>query len=731
VNNTKEIRIMVKAYTKESIELAPADQSQLDPRILSVNGLSFSVAHDSSSRAQMTASQLGQALVIKGASNKIIQTGVESEFRKYTLGERAPGNILILEVLSRYDESGIGYDSIRLNPETVLIYEDRDTREIGMISLRSYCSKHTYFGFQYKPGAGHTMIRKGAFIPKDTVFLDSPNVSDQGDYRLGTECITAFITAPGGAEDAIVVSDQAIKKFRYNTYQTRTVGYGKDHFALNLYGNDDIYKPFPDIGDTIRSDGLLMALRPYEPAILAPVMMSYKDCQTVDYMFDKKVYADGPGGRVIDIIVHHDINATSKSPVIDKQALKYYTARKKFLERVLGIHKDLNKRFGAALRLTPEFSSLVVTAISVVGESRGNRSSGDVRPAQKVKLIHRQQLIDLFQIEFVIEYEIQANLGSKLTDLHGGKGVICEIKKHEEMPKDEYGHVAEIIVDPNGTLARMNLGRAYEPYLTDMADTVHQQLCQMAGIHKNMREKDVRQHLLGLPKESIESLFGHLYGMYKIATPEVSELIESGEVGADRIKYMTTILSHGITLWMPTDAQKGLMDVVSDLEESIYKPNYAPVQYVGNSGKHRTTRQAVRLGKLHILVLEKDGRDGNSVASPRSQVHGVPAQITKEGKYADAARKNPIRGTDEAGIRILAANCDEGEFAAEVIDRNNSPASHALVCLSILTADKPSNIDYNIDRVEHPLGSSRPMQFINHMAECAGWKFEFSPYVAK
>lgn len=305
------------------------------------------------------------------------------------------------------------------------------------------------------------------------------------------------------------------------------------------------------------------------------------------------------------------------------------------------------------------------------------------------------------------------------------------------MPKDKFGRVAEIIVDPNGTLARMNLGRAYEPYLTDLAVMEHQKLCAMAGVRKNSREKEVRQQLLTLPKEKIEEIFEYLLGLYRIATPEVSELIDAGEVGSDRIRYLTTVLAGGasttnaVKLWIPTDAKKGLMDVVTDLEGSIYRPEYGPVQYVGNSGKMRTTLQDVRLGMLHILVLEKDGRDGNSVASPRTQVHGVPAQITREGKYADAARKNPIRGTDEAGIRIVAANCDEGEFAAEVIDRNNSPATHAIVCRSILTADKPSNIDYNIDRTVHPLGSSRPLQFVNHMAECAGWKFEFAPYIAK
>lgn len=315
--------------------------------------------------------------------------------------------------------------------------------------------------------------------------------------------------------------------------------------------------------------------------------------------------------------------------------------------------------------------------------------------------------------------------------LNTSKGVICEIKKHEEMPRDQFGRIAEIIVDPNGTLARMNLGRAYEPYLTDMVDRTHKTLRSMAGVAHMTREKEIKQAIAALPIETIDSMFAYLLGMYRIATPEISDLIDSGEVGRDRRKYMTTVLVDGITLWIPTDAKKGLMDVVTDLESSIYCPTYGQVEYVGNSGKRCVTRQKVRIGKLSVLVLEKDGRDGNSVASPRTQVHGVPAQITKEGKYADAARRNPIRGTDEAGIRILAANCAEGEFAAEVIDRNNSPTTHGIVCESILTADKPSNIEYNVDRVKHPLGSAKPMQFITHMAETAGWEFSYVPYVAQ
>ena len=59
------------------------------------------------------------------------------------------------------------------------------------------------------------------------------------------------------------------------------------------------------------------------------------------------------------------------------------------------------------------------------------------------------------------------------------------------------------------------------------------------------------------------------------------------------------------------------------------------------------------------------------------------------------------------------------------MDRNNNPSTHAEIVKQILIADKPTGIKELIDRTKFPFGNTKPLQILNHIALCAGWKFEY------
>jgi hypothetical protein len=64
-----------------------------------------------------------------------------------------------------------------------------------------------------------------------------------------------------------------------------------------------------------------MALRKDNP-MLAPVKQNIYDLMEVDHIFDKSIYAAGPGGRIIDIRVHHDNSAYNAPTPIGKEEIK-------------------------------------------------------------------------------------------------------------------------------------------------------------------------------------------------------------------------------------------------------------------------------------------------------------------------------------------------------------------------------------------------------------------------
>lgn len=699
--------------------------NELRRELMGISALNPYDAGDSSGRKQMYGGHLGQALVVTGATERYAQTGMEREYGKYTFSVKMPHNGRIIRVIDRY-RPGYSLDSIAMNPQQVAIYERDDNKEIGYINISRYCSQHQYFGFEYKRKSALSKLRANESIGEGEVFLDSPSITDFGGYRFGVECNMVFLSVPSVSEDGVKISRQALRRFGFKTFETRVVEFGKNSFPLNMYGTKDVYKPFPEIGDIIRPDGILMALRAYDPN-LAVVEQSVYDLMEVDSVFDKRTYAAGAGGRVIDIRVHHDPqNTQGTTPEgMDVQAMKYDAARREFYQDILNEYNRLKRERGAALRVTPEFSSLVVEAISVVGKN-------SMAPSDKINRLYRHAQLDDWRIEFVVEYDnIPAN-GCKVTDCHGGKGVVCKIVDESEMPIDAAGNRAELVMDGNSTVNRMNTGRLMEHYINAASRDVTKAIRAMLGINKTDREIPRKLRAIELENQPLfNKAWNYLLGYYKIVSPtnmyDWFTTGKTGSYGGTAVDHLTSIIRREIHLYMPTDNPPEYKELIAALEEH-YPSTYGPVQYVGNSGKTITTLNKARIGSMYILLLEKIADDWTAVSSSKRQHFGVPAQITNSDKFANPQRLQAIRAWGEAEVRIGVSYCGSA-IMAHILDCQNNPFTHKNILANILNAEQPTNIDYAVDRTIVPIGGSKPLGLINHIMQCGGLKFAYDHVV--
>ena len=395
------------------------EPNELNVRYLSTLGLNPWIGNNSSPRSQMFSSHITQRLIINGATPHRFQTGMEQEFGKYTLSVQMPANGVIVRAIDRYPKT-LAQDNINFNPETLVIYEDDDTKKLGCFSIPYYNSYHQYFGFKYNLNSENIgRLTPGSFIPKGTIFADTPAVADNGDYKYGIELNMAFISHPAVSEDGILICEDVLPKLRFKVYETRVIGFGNGSFPLNLYGDTENYKPFPDIGEVIRDDGILCATRDYNYA-LSPVEMSINDVLDVDYIFDTSTYVRGPGGKIVDIKIYHDDNVLSTTPMgVELFLTKYTKALKCYYKEILAVEASLRynrkKKFSdSRLPLQPELHRLLV-------EARTMTDDGGVKASQKLNHLYRKNPLDDYRVEFVIEYEITPNIGFKLTDLNGGK----------------------------------------------------------------------------------------------------------------------------------------------------------------------------------------------------------------------------------------------------------------------------------------------------------------------
>ncbi len=694
--------------------------NQLKRELMSVNGLNPWDGFDSSSRKQMFASHLGQALVVKGSTERFCQTGMEREYGKYTFSIKMPCNALILRVIERY-RAQLGGGYVGHNPQTVVVYENVDTKEIGILNIPEYCSYHQYFGFAYKVKPAMSDIRVGAYVAEGTILADSPSVTDNGGYKYGVECNMALMSHPATSEDGIMICEDVLDRFSFKTYETRVVEWGSRRFPLNIYGDAENFKPFPDIGEMIREDGMLMCLRSFDKN-LAVVEQSVYDLMEPDHIFDKATYVAGGGGRVVDIRVHHDTQSAQVSTPagMEIQAERYDTARRQFYQDILNefnrLKRDKDQR-GEVLNASPEFHRLVVEALSVVGDVEANR----------VTKLYRKDPLDDWRLEFVIEYDIKPTIGFKFTGCHGDKGVACKIAKPEEMPIDENGNRADIVMDPNSTISRMNIGRLYEQYINAASRDVRLKIIRDLQVDPADRHLN---HTLQKLEQSNPELFtrawDYLLGYYAIVSPKMVVWMTSGEYASSRVTHLASIISSAIYLYMPPDNDPEGPAMIAELEK-FYRPTYGPVSYVGNSGKRVTTKKNVRIGSMYIMLLEKIGDDWTAVSSGKLQHFGVLSQVTNADKYSQPTRNQAIRAWGEAEVRIAVSYAGP-RVTADILDRNNNPLTHKQILHSILSADKPTDIAVAVNRDLVPMGGSKPLQLIKHIAECGGWKFNYSPF---
>lgn len=715
----------------------PYEKNELNRELLNVLGLSPFDGNNSASRKQMFSSHIGQSLVIEGSTERGIQTGMEREYGKYTFSIKMPVDAQIIKIIQLYPRT-VGGSGPSHNPESLIIYEDNDTKEIGCLNLVEYFTYHPYFGFHYKPTEAMRKLRVGSFIKKDTVLLDSPSVGADGSYKYGAEMNVAFMTHPSVSEDGIMVSRDALEKFAFNTYETRIVQYGNKRFPLNLYGTVDKYKPHPEIGDIIRPDGILMALRSYDEQF-APSEQSRFSTMNVDPIFDQMIYAAGGGGKVISVKVMHDVeSALPLTPVgMEVQTQAYDDARRRYYQSILDENERFIKERGKdKLQLSREFHRLIVEAYSVISSVKDKKNDNAKEPAERVTKLHRHVPLDDWRIEFIIEYRTVPTIGFKISDTVGGKGVICHIASPEEMPVDEHGNRADIVMDPNATVNRMNLGRLYELHYNGSARDLRKEILITLGLDKYSQldevtsENRLRSEIAKLQETNdprFTQAWSRLMGFYGIVSPKMKEWFETGAYSAPHSHHLASIIQKRIYIYHPPETDHEVMHSIRLLEK-YYKPVYGPVTYIGFSGNKVTTKVPVRIASMYVILLEKTGDDWAAVSSGKLQNFGVLAQITNQDKYSQPTRNQAVRALGETEARIFSS-CIGPLTTAEIIDRNNNTITHRQVVDSILKAATPSDILNAVDRTANPLGNARPLQLVKHLLFCGGLKFTYTAHI--
>ena len=247
-------------------------------------------------------------------------------------------------------------------------------------------------------------ILKGDWVEAGQVLADSSS-TDHGELALGQNVLCAFISWEGGNyEDAILISEEMVWLDKFTSIHIEKHEIEARDTKL---GPEEITRDIPNVGEDALKD--------------------------LDETGVIRVGAEvGPG----DILVGK----------ITPKGETELTPEEKLLRAIFG--EKAREVKDSSLRLPPGEKGIVVDVREFSREEHRDLPTGVDRMV-RVMIAQRRKITE----------------GDKMAGRHGNKGVISKVVPVEDMPYLEDGMPVQIILNPLGVPARMNIGQILETHL--------------------------------------------------------------------------------------------------------------------------------------------------------------------------------------------------------------------------------------------------------------------------
>ena len=297
-------------------------------------------------------------------------------------------------------------------------------------------------------------------------------------------------------------------------------------------------------------------------------------------------------------------------------------------------------------------------------------------------------------------------IGYKITDRHGTKGIIAKIVPDEEMPIDDYGFRADLIIDACSPTARMNMGQLYEQAITRISEFVRREI-------ENVYNDG-----------NWNKAFAMLMDYYTDINENYAQVVdENMPTDQDKIEHVEYSIKNGIYLNIPP----GLINfyderfprIVNDLkdkkkkkelqekykiEDKKHKENLilkltrkwkvekTPVTFKKEIRKGELvdirTKEKIWVGSKYIMLLSKIPEPSSPGIAPMSQ-YGVPAKPPTTRKKNNFIPVNPTRfGEDE--IRRMLIDVGESE-TSRLMGLQSMSNDGVLACIETILNAKNFN----------------------------------------
>lgn len=552
----------------------------------------------SGARKILSSVQRDAALCIINPEVPIVGTGYENRFGDYSSSiEEADTDYQIIAKISKY--------SFSPNHHYWLIRKDLHSNKIDMVERIACFHITEKYGFLYNNTYIDT-INTGDIIKKGTVIRTSLAFDKYKNRMDGVNLNVLYQALDANMEDSVIISDTAAAKMTAPLVKEVDIIINENDIPINYYGNDEIYKPMPDIGEKTK-DAILMALRK-ENRENALYSQSVDKLKVLEMNDDKYLLH----GTVVDIDIFCN-NPENLDGYSQAQFKLYYNEKKRMSQEFISV---LTPLIASGCVLSDDLRELLGISKKVVNGA---------------KYIEKREFSNLM-IRLTVLEELPLCVGDKISNRYGGKGVVSEIRPQNMMPRTEDGEYADILMNSSTMYNRENPFQLVEMEITRIGELI------LKHIRDNNIDTDTALSLISTYVRDCNPIqadkFEKWYSQY-------------GD--SDKAFLVDSMVNDGfINLTVETMKNVMTIDDLAKLYEhfSFIKQSNVEVPIIDSNGNVRyiPARRQVIMGKEYTLRLKQYAEEkfsATSLSATNIRNENAKSKATKE--YKSLYSHTPIR----------------------------------------------------------------------------------------
>ena len=643
-------------------------------RVFGPSSLTWSMID--SSRAYMWNQHVKQSLTLLTPDVPHLQTGFENSFGKYNHAfKKLSGTWEVKQIIPKFNF-----------PEEMM--NDPNVMKIQIFTLVLYNKKTDTYDVIEKPVA-ENLTEKFGYV-YNTSFMESLKVGDKltdkvlyrstayddhMNYRYGKNARVYYSTSTDTIEDAIVIRRgwaETVKSVEIDKIQ---VPINDNDVLLNLYGDDNTYKPFPEIGQHVK-DSLICATRRINKSHL---LYDFQKSHMREVMDTDTDYYTSKESIVYDINVYYNGDDEFPTNLFNQQLKRYYDDGCRYAREIL---EACNQIKASGSNYTKNVSYF---------RSRYLRYND-----KDYKWKNKDKAFAHVVLEFKVRSIVGLDLGSKITGRFGNKGVVSRVgddtlhsledsiidlvddgtlseddkrilKSKINFVDDErmpyYLHngkkvYADVLMNSSGAIRRLNPGQLTEVEFNFIADQVQFKIQEA----KTLEEKEeLIFKFLDCVNTDQATFFRNMYSKY-----DETKMINGVNVRFMSPKYKEAFIKdieeNGFFIVRPPHKPLVFDDIVR-LYDNF--PDIKPVDiYVDLFGMHK--RKMMRkgiIGGQYLLILKQNSNKNFSARSTfRVNRSNLPAKdIAKKTNRSSYAR-TPVRLSEIYNLLASISGTDLAEY---------------------------------------------------------------------